>query len=264
MPTKKTNVFGLDGKPSGETELPEIFHHAPRFDLIKRAVLALQSGGFQPQGRDPLAGKRTTAESYGVGRGMSRVPRVKGERSRRAGQAAFAPGTVTGRLAHPPKTEKVIVKKINKKEKRLAFLSAVAATAKKELVEKRGHAVEQALGIPLIVTDEIQEVRRTVDVQNALSKLGVWPDVERVFRSTNIRPGKGKLRGRKKRTAVGPLIIVAADNGISRAAANLPGVDVVKAKELNVEHLAPGAQPGRLAIWSQSAVNDLAKRVSSD
>ena len=46
-----------------------------------------------------MAGKRTSAESRGTGMAMARVPREKGG----GGRAAFAPGTVGGRQAHPPR-----------------------------------------------------------------------------------------------------------------------------------------------------------------
>ena len=39
-----------------------------------------------------------------------------------------------------------------------------------------------------------------------------------------------------------------------RAARNLAGVDVVTVDQLNVEHLAPGMQAGRLTVWTESAV----------
>jgi len=83
-----------------------------------------------------MAGKRTTAESFGVGRGISRVPRIGGH-GPLSGTAAFAPGTVSGRMAFPPVTSKRLVKQINQKEKRLALKAAIAATAADEVVRNR-------------------------------------------------------------------------------------------------------------------------------
>ena len=68
-----TKVFDLEGKKVGKVRLPPIFKTPTRPDVIKRAVVAIQSHRFQPQGRDVLAGKRTTAESRGVGLGIARV-----------------------------------------------------------------------------------------------------------------------------------------------------------------------------------------------
>jgi len=42
-----------------------------------------------------------------------------------------------------------------------------------------------------------------------------------------------------------------------KAAKNLAGVDVVLVKDLNVELLAPGCHPGRLTVWTKSAINYL-------
>ncbi|MEM3594031.1 MAG: 50S ribosomal protein L4 [Candidatus Jordarchaeaceae archaeon] len=252
---KTVKVFDLDGKPVGKIKLPPIFETSIRLDVIKRAVLAIQSTRFQPQGRDPMAGKRTSAESRGVGLGIARIPRIKGPR----GTGAFAPGTVGGRLAHPPTAEKKIVKRIPKKEKRLALFSAIAATASKEMVIARGHSIEGVPQIPLVVTDELESLKRTKDVEEALIKLGVLADLYRVKESIKIRAGKGKIRGRKKKQAVGPLIVVAEDRGIGEAARNIPGVDVVPVKSLNAEVLAPGTHSGRLTVWTKSAIEILDK-----
>jgi len=110
-------VFDLKGKKVGKLRLSPIFKTPARPDVIKRAVVAIQSHRFQPQGRDVFAGKRTTAESRGVGLGIARVARLKG----RGQRAAFIPFAVGGRATHPPVVEKKIRKKIPRKEMRLAL-----------------------------------------------------------------------------------------------------------------------------------------------
>lgn len=253
MPKKTVKILNLEGKPAGKIELPSVFATPLRLDVIKRAVLALQSTRFQPQGRDYMAGKRTSAESRGTGLGTARIPRLKGS----SGRAAFAPGTVGGRLAHPPTSEKIIIKKIPKKEKRLALLSAVAATASREVVASRGHSIEDVRQIPLIVTDDFESLTKTKEVEETLIHLGVLSDIYRVKESRKIRAGKGKRRGRRTKQAVGPLIVVAENKGIMKAARNILGVDAVAVNNLNVEMLAPGTHPGRLTVWTNSAIEKL-------
>ena len=256
MPRKKTaKIFDLQGKPVGKATLPAVFDTPLRPDVIKRAVLAIQSRRLQPQGRNPMAGKKTSAESRGTGMGIARVPRVKGG----AGRAAFAPSTVGGRQPHPPRSEKKIVKRISKKEARLALFSAIAATASKENVTSRGHAIEDTPQIPLIVTASIEELTKTKEVEEALRNLGILSDIDRVKASRKIRAGKGKRRGRKNKRAIGPLIVVVENKGLAKAASNLPGVDVVAVKNLNAEILAPGTHPGRLTLWSNSAIEQMDK-----
>jgi large subunit ribosomal protein L4e len=253
MAKKTAKVFNLEGKPVGKIDLPLIFGTALRPDVIRRAVLAIQSNRLQPQGRDPMAGKRTTAESRGVNLGISRVPRVKGGSSR----AAFAPGTVGGRAAHPPTSDKKIVKRIPKKEKHLAVLSAIAATASKEVVVARGHSIEDVPEIPLIVTDDLEGLKKVKEVEEVFIHLGILSDVYRVKESRAIRAGKGKSRGRKTKQAIGPLLVVAKNNGLMEAARNIPGVDITTLRNLNVEMLAPGTHPGRLTVWTSSAIGEL-------
>ncbi|MBE0512405.1 50S ribosomal protein L4 [Candidatus Bathyarchaeota archaeon] len=242
-------VFDLKGKKVGRVRLPPIFKTPARPDVIKRAVVAIQSHRFQPQGRDVFAGKRTTAESRGVGLGIARVARLKG----RGQRAAFIPFAVGGRATHPPVVEKKIRKKIPRKEMRLALRSAVAATASKEVVASRGHMVDDVPDFPLVVVDEIQGLKKTKEVEEAFIHIGVWPDIFRVKESRKVRAGKGKMRGRKMKQAVGPLLVITKNEGIAEAARNLPGVDIASVDNLNVELLAPGTHPGRLTVWTSSA-----------
>jgi large subunit ribosomal protein L4e len=256
MPQQKTvSVYDLSGKPAGKTNLPSVFKTPLRPDVIKRAVLSIQSNRRQPQGRDLMAGKHTSAESRGTGMGIARVPRIKGG----SGRAAVAPGTVGGRQAHPPKVEKKIIKRIPRKEARLALRSAIAATGSKDTVTHRGHQVENVPHIPLVVTAEIESLAKTKEVEEALLHLGLLLDVYRVRDSRNIRAGKGKRRGRKMKQAVGPLIVIGENKGLADAAGNIPGLEVAKVSTLNAEMLAPGTHPGRLTLWTDSAVKQLDK-----
>ncbi len=247
----KVPVFNLKNEKIDEVEVPKVFETPVRHDVIKRAVLALQSTRFQPQGRDPMAGKRTTAESMGTGHGTARVPRL-----RQGNRAAFGVSIVGGHAAFPPRSEKVIVKRINKKEKRFAIRSGIAATAVKELVEHRRHKVADVKQLPIVIDDDVESLTKTKEVEALFQSLGIWADVERADRK-KTRAGKGKMRGRRKKTGKGPLIVVSEDNGISKAGRNLPGVDIVDIHSLNAELLAPGAHPGRLVVWGRSAFGKL-------
>ena len=243
----KVQVLDADNNSTEEVELPNVFETPYRPDVIKKAVIAQQSHGFQPQGRDPMAGKRTTAESRGVGLGIARVPRIKTGR-----RAAFGVSIVGGHQAFPPTSEKRIRKEINKKERRLAIRSGIAATAVRDIVAGRGHILDYIGQLPIVVYDEIQSLRKTADVRKLFRNIGIWPDVERADRKT-IRAGRGKTRGRSRKVGKGPLIVVADDLGVGKAGTNLPGVDVVEIDNLNAELLAPGTHPGRLVVWSKSA-----------
>lgn len=252
---QEIDVYDLEGKPAGKTTLPEAFNAPVRIDLIRKAVIAQQTHRLQPKGRDPMAGKRTTAESYGVGRGVARVPRTKGERYAKAGAAAFAPSTVGGRITHPPTPEKKIRKIINRKERKLALQSAIAATARKEIVRARGHTVEKIPSIPLVVSDSLASISKTSEVKKVFMSLGLWDDVKRVI--TGTKPAMGSRRARSTREPKGPLIVVDEDKGIIKAARNIPGVEVAETKNLNPEVLAPGTHQGRLTVWTESAIKKL-------
>ena len=245
-------MLDIEGKPTGEIPLPTVFETRLRLDIIQKASIAQQSHRFQPQGRNLMAGKRTTAEGFGVGRGISRVPRIGGH-GPLSGTAAFAPGTVGGRMAFPPVTAKKIAKQINRKERRLALRSAIAATASDEIVRQRGHKFDQERRLPLVVNDEVEKLSKSSQAKHFLSAVGVWDDVLRVRRSKRIKSGR-------RVHAVGPLIVVGDDKTARKALRNFEGVSVIRADELSVESLAPGTHPGRLTIWSESAVKKIAEK----
>lgn len=247
-------VLDLEGNPVREIELPDHFLTPVRIDIIRRAYLSAFTGRLQPKGTDPMAGKRTSAESFGVGLGLARVPRVKGHLWPRA---AFAPMCVKGRRAHPPKVEKRIRERINKKERKLAIRAAIAATAIPDLIRMRGHRIDEVIQIPPVVVPEFEQLQFTSEVKRVLRRLGLWKDIERAKERTRIRAGKGKRRGRRYKTPKSILVVVGERCPVIRALRNLPGVDVVTVNNLNMLVLAPGGQPGRLTLWTENALNRL-------
>src|SRR5213594_4518360 len=154
---RTAHVLDVEGKTTGEVPLPQVFQTILRLDVIRKAAIAQQSHAFQPQGRNLMAGKRTTAEGFGVGRGISRVPRIGGH-GPLSGTAAFAPGTVGGRMAFPPVTSKKTAKRINQKERRLALKSAIAATASNQVVRNRDHKFDEGRRLPIIVSVEVENL----------------------------------------------------------------------------------------------------------
>jgi large subunit ribosomal protein L4e len=53
------------------------------------------------------------------------------------------------------------------------------------------------------------------------------------------------------------LIVITEDKGIGKAIRNLIGCNVCRVENLSVAYLAPGAMPGRLTIFTESAVKKL-------
>ena len=246
----QATVRDLDGDDAGEVDLPDVFETAYRPDLIRKAVLAAQANRKQDYGSDDYAGLRTPAESFGSGRGMAHVPRE-------GGKARRVPQAVGGRRAHPPKEEKDRGLDINDKERQLAVRSALAATTDADVVAERGHAFDDDVELPLVVSDDFEDVHKTQEVVDVLEALGVAADIERADETT-IKAGKGSIRGRKRRRPSSILFVTSEEP--SRGARNLAGADVATAQEVNAEDLAPGGQGGRLTVFTESAIEEVASR----
>ena len=259
----KANVFDIQGNQKGEIELPKVFNTNFRPDLIKRAVLAIHSHNRQPYSVNILAGKRTSAHYHGIRKGPHHMMNIEKARMARTHggppglelTARFVPQAVKGRGAHPPKVEKIWWQRINDKERILAIKSAIAATAIKEIVIKRGHVVGN-INLPIVVDDSIQEFKKTKQAREFLEKIGLEKELERT-KNKKVRAGKGKMRGRKYKKKKSVLFVISTNNGILNAVKNLPGADVCLVKDLNAELLAPGTHPGRLTIFSTSAIQKL-------
>jgi len=246
----KLFVYDLEGKVAGEKDLPVAFKHELRPDIIRRAVNAIESNARQPYAPSPTAGMRHSVQTWGKGRGVSRVQRLMGSST-----AAQSPNNVGGRRAHPPKVDKDLGKKINKKELLFGKLSALSATSELALVRKRGHRFDEKLTVPVVVKDDFESISSTKDAVKALSSLGVYEDVERALVGRNIRPGRGKMRGRRHRIPKSLLVVLSKECDCGRSVRNLPGVDVVtNPKVLNASMLAPGGDPGRLMLITETAL----------
>lgn len=248
--------FNSKGEEEGQIELPNVFRVPVRRDLIMRAFLSEFTASLQPKARDPMAGKRTTARSIGIGHGVARVPRIKGGM-----RAAFAPMTRKGRATFPPRLDERIYEEINKKEKTLATMSSLAATAIPGLVKERGHEFDSK-SVPVVInSDVLNEVKKAKDARELLSKIGVYKDIERASERIRLRSGKGKMRGRTYKGVNSILFIVDSyKSPFAKAVSNMPGVTVVEPQIVSVLHLSPGGVPGRLTVITSDALNTLGKR----
>ena len=247
----KVNIYGMDGTIKEKIDLPKIFETPYRPDIIKKTFEVIHSNQRHPYGSNPFAGTRHAVASVGKGRGMSRVPRLTQGQS-----AALAPNVVGGRRAHPPKIERDWREKINKKENKLARNSALAATADKEVVMKRGHRFDEKVTLPIVFDDDFEKIKKTKEMIKVLQKIGIYSDILRSVNGKHIRAGKGKMRGRKYRIPKS-VLIVSTKNIVEKSSNNLSGVDVTKPHQLNIEHLAPGGIAGRLTIFTKSALTQV-------
>jgi len=256
----KVSVFSTTGSKDGEIELPLVFSTPIRNELIHKAYLHLESHSFQRQGRYPNAGMDVVAESNSppTGHHQARVARMAGGGGGRQGQAGGVAMTRKGRQAHPPTSEKVVHKMLNKKENRLALCSALAATTSSTLVKLRGHKVDKIESFPIIVSDQIESISKSKELTKIFDALHLSQDLNRL-KDRKGRSGKPLLRGRKPKIGKSVLLVVKDSTHLTKASGSLVGVDVVNAKSLSVLDLAPGAKPIRLTVFSKGAIEEISK-----
>jgi len=237
--------------------LPAVFRAPVRPDIVNTIHNEVAKNKRQPYCVSEPAGHQTSAESWGTGRAVARIPRVRGGGTHRSGQAAFGNMCRGGRMFAPTKTWRRWHRKVNTAQKRFAICSAIAATGVPSLVMAKGHQIQGIPEVPLVVADSVQGLTKTKDAVAFLRRNKAWADVARVYASRRMRAGKGKLRNRRYVQKLGPLVIYDQDEGVTKAFRNIPGVDCIQVDNLNLLKLAPGGHVGRFCIWTEAAFKKL-------
>jgi len=238
-------------------QLPAVFKAPIRSDIVHFVHTNMAKNKRQAYAVNVDAGHQTSAESWGTGRAVSRIPRVCGGGTHRAGQAAFGNMCRGGRMFAPTKIWRKWHRKINVNQRRYATAAALAASAVPALVMARGHKISKVPEIPLVLADKVESTTKTKEAVRILKAVGAFEDVQRAKDSKTLRRGKGKMRNRRYTQRRGPLVVYKEDNGITQAFRNLPGVELCQVSRLNLLQLAPGSHLGRFIVWSEGAFNEL-------
>lgn len=236
--------------------MPAVFSAPIRDDVVAFVHSNMAKNRRQAHGVFHLQGHQHSAESWGTGRAVARIPRISGSGTHRSGQGAFGNQCRKGRMFAPLHIWRKWHRKVNIKQKRHAVASALAASACAPLVLARGHRVMDAPELPL-VTDSLN-VDSTSALLKAINQLGGEADLDRVHRSKKMRAGQGKYRYSRFTMRKGPLVVYGdSDTSLARSARNLAGVDTCNVHRLNLLQLAPGGHIGRFVIYTQEAFNAL-------
>jgi len=244
--------------PTGNTIcLPAVFRAPVRPDIVSLIHNNVAKNKRQPYCVSEPAGHQTSAESWGTGRAVARIPRVRGGGTHRSGQAAFGNMCRGGRMFAPTKQWRRWHRKVGVAQKRYAMCSAIAATGVPALVMAKGHVIDGIAEVPLVVADSVQAFAKTKQAVEFLRRNKAWADVAKVYATRRMRAGKGKLRNRRHVQKLGPLVVYDQDQGLTKAFRNIPGVDCIQVDNLNLLKLAPGGHVGRFIIWTESAFKKL-------
>ena len=255
----KAKLFDKSGKVKGDVDLPKCFSGKVRADVLLKVFEAQKGIHAQAYGSMEGAGagysasgiskKRRHVWKATYGKGISRVPRKI--MSRHGASFNWIGATVSntrgGRRPHAPRANKNLIKKINKKELRLAFCSALAGSVAKPKVVSR-----ESLVVGGVVFDggvlDLKSKDFVVLMKAVYDDAGVW-------RVKSVRAGRGKMRGRKYKSNAGLLFVVGNEEKMKRK-----GIEVVRVDDLSIKDLTLNGEPGRLVCYSENAVGELGFR----
>jgi len=252
------NVYKLNGETTGTmVKTPAVFGAPIRVDVLNFVHDQMRRNSQQAHAVSVKAGHQTSAESWGTGRAVARIPRVHGGGTSRSGQGAYGNMCRGGHMFAPIKVFRRWHRHINVQQRRYAMCAAIASTGIPALTLARGHRIEKTPEFPLVMSDEAEAIKKTKAAKEVLKSLGAWSDVQKVYASERWRAGVGKQRNRRNIRKRGPIIIYNSDNGITRAFRNIPGITLLNVSRLNLLKLAPGGHVGRFTIWTESAFKRL-------
>ena len=263
----KAKILDIQGKEKGNIDLPKCFSEKIREDIVAKVLEVKKTQ--QPYSPSPVGGKQHSASGKirhlrhvwksGYGRGRSRIPRKI--MSRRGSQfnwvGAEVPNVRGGRRAHPPKILSMMnFKKINKKEMKIALVSALSATTNLEIISKKYSRLnnKKISELPLIVETKISSLK-TKDLISSLKKILGKELFEIAIKKKKVRSGKGKMRGRKYKSSAGMLLVIGENEKLKTNA-----FDVKNVKSLSVVDLAKGGL-GRLTIYTEDAIKNLGEKL---
>jgi large subunit ribosomal protein L4e len=242
---------------STQVKLPAVFRAPIRPDVVNFVHDQVRKNKRQPYAVSTAAGHQTSAESWGTGRAVARIPRVRGSGTHRSGQGAFGNMCRGGRMFAPTKTYRRWHRRVNVAQRRHAIASAIAASGVPALIQARGHIIDKIAEVPLVIADRIESYKKTKEAVGFLQRAELWADIEKVYNSKRYRAGKGKGRNRRYKQKLGPVIVYNNDGGIVRAFRNVPGITLQSVNHLNLLKIAAGGHVGRLIVWTESAFRKL-------
>lgn len=263
----KIAILDINGKKTSEMEMPSFFSEKIREDILAK-VLEVKKRK-QPYGPSQYAGMKYSASGKikhlrhvwktSYGKGMSRVPRKimtrKGSQFNWVG--ASVPNTRGGRRAHPPRVEAMTpMKKINKKEMKIALRSALAATADEKTVKRKYSTLKDMSikNLPFVVESKVVSLK-TKELLSTMEKI-LGKEVYNVaLRNKELRAGRGKMRGRRYKSNAGMLLVVGKGENVKANA-----FDVKDSQTLGAVDLAKGNM-GRITVYTEEAIKNLDDRL---
>jgi len=263
----KIEILNQEGKKVKDRETI-LFEEPVREDIICKVVEAEKI--WQPYATQLYAGMKGPASGNIThrrhvwktdrGKGLSRIPRKIFWRrgTQFSWEGAIVPSTKGGRRAHPPKA-KINLKKINKKELKKAFMSALSYISqpdelKKKYISLKGKKIRE--NFPIVIESNALELKGSKFLGMLKHILG-----ENLYsiaiQKKNVRAGIGKMRGRKYQQNAGVLLVVGKDED-----KKINGIEVVKSSELIVRDLASNG--ARIVIFTEPAIEELERFVKGE
>ncbi|KAL8514758.1 hypothetical protein ACS0TY_013731 [Phlomoides rotata] len=138
------------GVASNSVHLPDVIKVAIHPDIVTFSYAISKCAGHQ-----------ISAELWGTGRAVSRIPRVTDGGTHRTGQGAFGNMCLARHMFTPTKIWHHWHKRVNVTQKRHAVISVITAFAVPSLVLARGHKIEEDPELPLVVSYSAEAVENT-------------------------------------------------------------------------------------------------------
>nr|BAS01575.1 ribosomal protein L4A [Lotharella vacuolata] len=243
-------VTSLEGKNLGSIKITNFEKLKINIELINKISTMSCYKRKKLQKRNIKAGTQTSSKSWGTGRALARLPRVKGEGSGRSGQASMVNMCRGGRIYIPLKQHRKWYKKVNRKAHFKALTSSFISSTYAPFVISKGHNISDITYFPLILENLIEYSWSSFEILNVLKNTGGLIDI---IKSNKKHIRTSSMNSYKK----GPLLIVNKKNELYFLLKNIYSLEIADTHCLSINQLAPNGRFGRLCFFTKSSFMSL-------
>jgi large subunit ribosomal protein L4e len=185
MSIKDTGIFDLlsiDGTILKNYRIDGINSTKIDINLVKNTFHCIKKSLVKLKNVKSTAGSETSARSWGTGRGISRVPRVRGSGTTRNGQGAVCNMCRGGRVFGVNRYRKNWCLDINRKIRVLSLHISLIATIIPTVIVSRGFIISDFISFPLILEDIVRFVWHPKELVIILKRVGGFSQLIRSFK----------------------------------------------------------------------------------
>nr|BAS01805.1 ribosomal protein L4A [Amorphochlora amoebiformis] len=247
------NIFrisGIDGSTKRGIKVQFNKNYLKYSHLIKRYYIIKKNSMIKNKYVKKFYGTLYSAKSWGPGRALARVPRIKGSGTIISGQGAINNICRGGRTYGVNKTKKKWGIKMNRKSKIKAFQASLISALIPSLLISRGHILSDIKNFPLIIEQLVEMIWDTKELILTIKGVGGYQEFCRSLKKPKI--GKKTYKFLNSTKSI-PAFIVDNKCNLIYLIRNMKNINIFRISSLSTLKLSPGGNLGRFCFFTENS-----------